>query len=208
MGGMGGMGGVGGIPGGAKGTGANGKGAGYAPPESRTIQVDLRCTLEELYTGSCKKRKITRKLLNGNDEEQTLTIDVRPGWKAGTKITFEQHGNEVSPGVFQDICFVIVERPHSTFARDGSTLTMRHTVPLLKALTGFTLSIQTLDGRKVQVPVSGVTQPGSHRVVAGEGFPSSKTAGKGDLVITFEVRFPNSIDAETKRKLLELEGKL
>jgi len=201
-------GGMDGMPGGPKSAGANGKGAGHGSSESRSIQVDLRCTLEELYSGTCKKRKITRKLLSGKDEEQTLTIDIRPGWKAGTKITFEKHGNELSPGVFQDVCFVIVERPHSTFARDGSTLTLRYTVSLLKALTGFTLSVTTLDGRKVQVPVNGVTQPGSHRVVAGEGFPSSKQKGKGDLVITFEVKFPTSIDAGTRSKLLELEGKL
>ena len=41
---------------------------------------------KELYAGVTKKRKVTRtsKVLR-RDASVVLTIDVKPGWKAGTK---------------------------------------------------------------------------------------------------------------------------
>ena len=48
---------------------------------------DLPLTLEELYAGTTKKRKVTRTSSTLQREASTvLIIDVKPGWKAGTKV--------------------------------------------------------------------------------------------------------------------------
>lgn len=45
--------------------------------------------------------------------DEILEIQVRPGWKKGTKITFPEKGDE-RPGIIPaDIVFVLDERPHS-----------------------------------------------------------------------------------------------
>ena len=52
-----------------------------------------------------------------------MTIDVRPGWRAGTKVTFPREGNEhrcgAKPG---DVVALIKEAPHPRFSREGSDL--------------------------------------------------------------------------------------
>lgn len=49
-------------------------------------------------------------------------INIKPGWKDGTKITFEREGDEL-PGVIPaDIVFTLQAKPHDRFERDGDDL--------------------------------------------------------------------------------------
>lgn len=49
---------------------------------------------------------------------QVLEINVKPGWKEGTKITFEGKGNETrGGGPTPDLVFVVREAPHPRFTR-------------------------------------------------------------------------------------------
>ena len=74
-------------------------------------EYDLCSTLDDLYNGKKKKMKIARRRLQPDgsykDESTVLTIDIKKGWKEGTKITFHNEGNE-SPGYSAgDIIFKI-----------------------------------------------------------------------------------------------------
>ncbi|VDN28996.1 unnamed protein product [Cylicostephanus goldi] len=56
--------------------------------------------------------KITRKVLNADGhstrvEDKVLTINIKPGWKSGTKITFPKEGDQHPGRVPADIVFVI-----------------------------------------------------------------------------------------------------
>jgi len=55
-------------------------------------------------------------------EEEHLSVEIKPGWKEGTKITYPKKG-DVYPGrIPADIVFLIKEEKHKLFQRDGSTL--------------------------------------------------------------------------------------
>nr|PNR43341.1 hypothetical protein PHYPA_015721 [Physcomitrium patens] len=62
------------------------------------VENKLLCSLEELYKGSTRKMKISRSIADASGKstpvEEILTIEVKPGWKKGTKITFPEKGNE------------------------------------------------------------------------------------------------------------------
>jgi hypothetical protein len=71
--------------------------------------------------------KITRKVLKSDGksyrkEEKLLTINVKPGWKAGTKITFHREGDQNSSTIPADIVFIIRDKPHPHFKREGVDL--------------------------------------------------------------------------------------
>lgn len=53
---------------------------------------------------------------------EVIEINVKPGWKKGTKITFENKGDEQPGRIPADIVFVIDEKPHDTFSRAGDDL--------------------------------------------------------------------------------------
>lgn len=123
-----------------------------------------------------------------------LTINVKPGWKKGTKITFEGKGNE-RPGAYrEDIIFIISEKRHKLFTRQGDDLDLGLEIPLVKALTGCTISVPLLGGKIMSLTVDDVIYPSYNTIVIGQGMPISKEPGKrGNLRITFLVAFPKQL---------------
>ncbi|XP_025008263.2 dnaJ homolog subfamily B member 13 isoform X3 [Gallus gallus] len=62
---------------------------------------DLHVSLEDLFFGCTKKMKISHRVMNEDGQTSTirdkiLIIDVQPGWKQGTRVTFEKEGDQVS----------------------------------------------------------------------------------------------------------------
>ncbi len=72
----------------------NGRGAG--PRQDAPIEHALPCSLEELYKGTSKRMKISRNITDASGRlervSETLTVDVKPGWKKGTRVTFPKKG--------------------------------------------------------------------------------------------------------------------
>ena len=79
-------------------------------------------------------------------------------------------------------------------------------ITLKEALCGGEYSLKTLDDRRIKVPFSGPIQTGSSQIVSGEGMPISKTGGKtkGDLIVRFNVVFPDRLSEDQKKKLREI----
>lgn len=162
------------------------------------------CTLEDMYRGRTRRMKITRKSLTpGRPTEKVLEVPMKPGYKAGTRITFSGEGDEVEPGFAENIVFVLREVKHDRFVREGDDLHYEVRVPLADALCGFTHDIKMLDEKerikrlRKRVPVSNLTT----QVLSGEGMPISKRPGeKGDLVVSFLVDFPEKELAEEQKE--------
>ena len=176
-------------------------GGGSAAPIKRQLQVSL----EELFAGCTKRIKVTR-ARGGKPEEKVLEIAVKPGWKAGTAVTFEREGDETPGGPPPDLVFVIAEQPHERFSREGNNLVYKARLPLADALCGATLSIATLDGRTLSVALTDVVAPGSTKTVKGEGMPISRTPTvRGDLIIRFDtIVFPRTLSEDKRRALRAL----
>lgn len=176
------------------------------------LENKLSCSLEELYNGSKKKMKISRTVLDDSGKpstiEEILAITIKPGWKNGTRITFPEKGNHepfASPG---DLIFIVDEKPHPIFKRNGNDLVVNQKISLLDALTGKTLNLTTLDGRDLTITVSDIVKPGHEIVIQNEGMPMSKEPGKnGDLKIKFDVKFPSRLTAEQKSDLRRAFGR-
>lgn len=90
------------------------------------IEHDLYVSLEDITKGCQKKMKISRKVLQPDGstkkEDKVLTINVKPGWKAGTKITFQREGDQGRNKIPADIVFIIRDKPHPLFKREGSDI--------------------------------------------------------------------------------------
>ncbi|KAA8526341.1 hypothetical protein F0562_008456 [Nyssa sinensis] len=182
-----------------------------APRKAPPIEITLPCTLEELYKGTTKKMKISRELVDASGKtmtvEEILTINIKPGWKKGTKITFPEKGNEQPNVIPADIVFIIDEKPHSEFTRDGNDLVVTQKISLVEALTGYTVRLTALDGRTLTIPINSVIHPKYEEVVGGEGMPFPKDpTKKGDLRIKFDIQFPKRPTEEQKAGIKKLLG--
>lgn len=137
--------------------------------------------------------------------EEILTIDLKPGWKKGTKITFPEKGNEAPHLIPADIVFIIDEKPHDVFTRDGNDLITSQKISLVEALTGYTVHLMTLDGRSLTIPINSVIHPGYEELVPKEGMPIPKDpTKKGNLRIRFNIKFPSRLTSEQKTGIKKL----
>ncbi|KAJ6798082.1 putative dnaJ-like protein subfamily B member 4 [Iris pallida] len=173
------------------------------------IERTLPCSLEELYKGTTKKMKISREIADASGKtmpvEEILTIEIKPGWKKGTKITFAEKGNERPNVMPADLVFIIDEKPHPVFTRDGNDLIVTQKISLVEALTGYTARVTTLDGRTLTIPINSVIHPEYEEVVPKEGMPLPKDPSrKGNLRIKFNIKFPTRLSSHQKEGIKAL----
>lgn len=92
-------------------------------PEVTTVEKPLELALEDLFAGTHKKMKIKRKTYDDGSgkrkmEDKILDMDIKPGYKAGTKIKFKGVGDQEEGGT-QDLHFIVKEvslcPQHSSF---------------------------------------------------------------------------------------------
>lgn len=178
-------------------------------PEVTTVERPLPLTLEELYKGTHKKMKIKRKAFDAvtgkrTTQDKVLEMDIKPGLKKGSKIKFKGVGDQEEGGQ-QDLHFVVEEKPHALFTRDGDDIHRTIELDLKEALTGWKRTITTIDGKQINLEKSGPTQPGSKESFPNQGMPLSKQPNtRGQFIITYNVKFPTSLTLEQKRILKDV----
>lgn len=180
-------------------------------PEVTTVERPLPVTLEELYKGTHKKMKIKRKTFDPrtqrrNVEDKILEMDIKPGYKAGTKMKFKGVGDQEEGGT-QDLHFIITEKEHPLFKRQDDNLIAVIELDLKEALTGWQRTISTIDGKQVPVRGGGPTPPGYRETFPHLGMPKGKGKNKderGDMIVEVKVKFPASLTLAQKSHLKEI----
>lgn len=161
----------------------------FHKPQKKDIVHNVECSLEELYKG-CNKGIFV--------ENKKYSIDVKPGWKDGTKITFDEHN--------YNITFVIKETRHNIYSRIDNDLMIEHKVSLLDALQGFETSIVDIIGKKHVVKSGPLVGSNIQYVMKGSGMPIRKTGqivGHGNMIIKFHITL-NGLEYHQKQALLEI----
>ena len=141
-------------------------------------------------------------------DERVLAVNILPGYPAGTRITFpgegdegEGGGGEGGGGVVGDVCMVVVEKPHVRMRRVGDDLVWVCALRLVDALCGVVVCVEMLDGRVLSVGLSEVCEPKGVKRVKGEGMPKVGGGGKGDLLIHYDIAFPEQLTLQQKEQI-------
>ncbi|OQO17090.1 hypothetical protein B0A51_14791 [Rachicladosporium sp. CCFEE 5018] len=180
-----------------------------AEPETTVVEKPIAISLEDIYEGTTKKLKVQRKTYDAQTgkqsvEDKILSVPIKKGLKAGSKIKYPDMGDQVEGGT-QDLHFIVKEKPHPLFTRDGDDLKHRVDIDLKEALTGWSRTVATIDKRQVNVSSAGPTQPTWTERFPQLGMPKSKTPTvRGDLVVGVNIKYPTSLSGEQKRKLKEI----
>lgn len=121
--------------------------------------------------------------------QDTLTVYTQPGVPTGTKIRFTEAG-DCSPKIIpSDIVFVVREKAHPEFQRNGADLNTTVSISLQEAMLGFPLEIDGIDGRRLVIQIVDVVHPQYVKVLKGEGLPfpnSEEVKKRGDLHVSFK----------------------
>uniref|UniRef100_A0AC35GIC9 Chaperone DnaJ C-terminal domain-containing protein n=1 Tax=Panagrolaimus sp. PS1159 TaxID=55785 RepID=A0AC35GIC9_9BILA len=182
-----------------------------------TIQYDLKISLEDIYKGCVKNMKITKNIFSRDGTSRSevkmlainvkpgfkmLAINVKPGCKEGVKFIFPKEGDQHPGHIPADIAFVIKDKPHSHFQRDGVNIRYNQQITLKEALCGTTFMVPTLDGTTQTININSVIKPNTTQRIAELGLPNPQMDNKrGDMIIKFDVQFPHSLSVESKELL-------
>lgn len=137
-------------------------------------------------------------------EKIELTIDLMKGARPNERTTFEGVTDEKPGFIAGDLHFIFQEVPHPTYKRDGDHLYFSKEISLVDALTGFSMEATHVDGHKFTIDIEDVTECDQVVRVPGKGMPRRRGNGFGDLFITFEVEFPDSLSQKQKDAIREI----
>ena len=141
------------------------------PPIVKNIEI----TLAQSFSG----------LTVENPIDSTMSIHIPAGIRDGNNIVIQ---NANGP----DVHLRIHVTNNTQFIRQGNDLVYKHKVSLKEALCGFKFQIDHLNGNKLNLNVNVVVFSGAKQVIKQLGFPG------GDLIIEFEVAFPEHLSQEQK----------
>jgi len=187
-----------------------------APQASKDVEVDLACTIMEFYHGSVKYVTYKRQTvaLDGHTVREDSdsgfeTVVVKPGMQVGTKLRFKGKGNEQYKKPATDLIVTLVEDKvteqseiaKNTKRRGAFDLIYNCKVSLQQSLKAEPVTIETLDGRLLKVPIDQVITPKTVIRLEGEGLVQHGVSGRdpldppvrGDLYVKFEIRFPSKL---------------
>ena len=69
----------------------------------------------------------------------------------------------------------------------------------LQSLCGCSVTVSTIDGNTCNMKITDVIKPGMRQIVAGQGLPLPKNPEqRGDLVVEFDVNFPETLPSNAK----------
>lgn len=105
-----------------------------------------------------------------------------------------------------DIVFIIRDKPHPTFKREGSDIRYTAKITLKQALCGVQVHVPTLSGENVTLNTTNeVIKPNTVKRIQGKGLPFPKEPSRrGDLLVAFEIQFPDKLTQATKDILADL----
>lgn len=211
------------------------------------LERPFACTLEELYHGCTRTIKYIRHVTEGRitkEQECSLQVEVKPGWNAGTKLTFRGEGHIVPGFPNGDVCFILQEVPHPHYKREGKDLIYTANITLAQAFSGIRIKIPLLGSPdKKESPRKGkhkhdkkekdkrsrhkgknkeseeeegepevavikireIIHPKYEYRIVGAGMPKSKKPGEfGDMLVRFDIQFPEHMTTENRKKVKEL----
>lgn len=146
---------------------------------------------------TCKGQGVHRK-------EEDVKISIPAGIENGEMIRLPQQGEAVRGGTAGDLYVKVHVKPHPIFRREGSNLVMNLPLKLTDALLGTEVTVETLEGKKLDVKVPPMKRAEEFLRIRGKGIQLDSV--RGDLIIKLETALPQKLSGKAKRALEELRG--
>ncbi len=172
------------------------------------IIMNTTITLSKAYTGYNMPLEITRWIIENEikrEETEMIYVPIPKGVDNNELIILRDRGNMLNENNKGDIKVFIKIENDTEFSRNGLDLTVNKEISLKDALCGFTFDLNYLDGRifKITNNQGNIVSNNYSKVI--QGFGMKREEHIGNLIINFNVKFPESLtetQIETLRNIL------
>ncbi len=131
-----------------------------------------------------------------------VDVNIPKGIEDGTTIRLKGKGAAgLMGGEYGDLFLHISVAPHPKFSREGKTIYSSELIPLVQAVLGATIKVDTIHGKEnLKIPAG--TQDGTVLTIKGKGSPSLKSDSLGDHKVTLHLKIPEKL-TKKERELYE-----
>jgi DnaJ-class molecular chaperone len=164
----------------------------------------LEISLDEAYTGCKKPIEIERWVQDNNIkhiEKETIYVTIPRGIDENEIIALRDIGNVLSDTNKGDVKINIKILNNTSLIREGLNLIYHKTLTFKESLCGFTFDLPYLENKlfKINNNTGVVIQNGYRKIIPELGM--SRDEHKGNLIIQFNVVYPEKITDEQIEKL-------
>ena len=162
------------------------------------LVYELPLTLKEVANGTTKTIS-----LQHQGYSQKVTVKIPKGLISGKKLRLAGKGSPSPVGGPPGDLFIqakVLNDP--SYRAEAYDLHMKQELKLSEAVLGTSISVSTLDDKKLSLKIPPGTRPGTKMRMPGHGLPHMKGNKKGDLYVKIQVKLPRKLTDE-QRKLIE-----
>jgi curved DNA-binding protein len=165
-----------------------------SPQKNRNFNLQADITLEDAVVGKDLIGSV--RLSSGKD--QTFEVKIPPGIKDGNVLRLGGMGDDAVPQLPRgDLHLSVRILPHARFQRNNDDLIVGVKINCLEAIVGKTITIETIDGKLLEVVIHPGTQPGQILAVHGHGVPNiNDPRMRGRLLISVDITVPTDLGQE------------
>jgi molecular chaperone DnaJ len=137
-------------------------------------------------------------------KEEEIKIQIPKGVDDGVMMRMPGKGEAVKGGASGDLYIKVHVKPHPVFKKEGMNLVMTMPMKLTDALLGTTVTITTVDDKKLEVKIPAMSEAQQTLRLKNKGV--SIDGNEGDLLIRLVATLPKKISGKAKRAIEELKA--
>ena len=173
------------------------------PVFGEDLEMKIKIPFKNFVTGIIQEIKYTR-TVDGKPQENKIKARIPAGLESGKKLKFKSGGNGIN-GNFGDLYLVIEVAQSKIFEVKGFDLYTKVEVPLVTALLGGSLEVNTVNDIK-KIKISECSANGKKMKLKNEGIYKNQSGTlRGDLYIELIVKLPKKLSKKQKELIKEFE---
>ena len=163
--------------------------------------------MEDVFNGVNYPIEIERWIVQNKmktTEKEKIYVNIPKGIDNNEIIMVEGKGNVVNTNRRGDVKIFIKIKNTTKMERQGLNLIYRKSITLKEALTGFSFQLEYFNNKTYTINNTDgkIIKPGFETVINNLGM--SRKEKKGNLIILFNVQFPNSLTNEQIEELKKI----
>lgn len=140
------------------------------------------------------------------EQPQSIKVTVPPGVDDRTRLVLRGEGEVGAAGHPPGDLYVVIRvREHEHFIRDGQDLHADLEIPMIRAVLGGEVDVETLQGRE-SLAIPRGAQTGQQVRLKGAGVPHVRSGKKGDAIFHLYVKTPEKLSRKQMKLLEQFES--
>ena len=144
------------------------------------------------------------------EETHEVSVTIPKGAVSGMQLVLHGQGcaSTSQGGQYGDLLIVLNVVNHNKFERDGDNIYFAIELPVLDALLGADITVETIDGKKLTTRIDSCVEDGTKIRFNGKGLPNPSNPNRvGDMFGIIKIKMPKKITNDEREILNNLKSK-